>query len=149
MGATEGVEGNYGQLILTDANGVLRHRDSGGPTYSLSFQPSGQRLFHVLGNPYSWRVGLWFGCLRILDPQRGTVRNQVDQRFTCWRCIDDHRALACVDGVLQVWDLDTLRPVQTLDVGGPCHTFELSDDGRTLVWHDQREVFVYRVVTGP
>jgi hypothetical protein len=60
-----------------------------------------------------------------------------------WRFLDARRALASVDGELQVWPVETLEPMQTLPLD--CRGFRLSDDGRTLLANCGAEVRACRL----
>jgi hypothetical protein len=81
----------------------------------------------------------------VCDARTLALLHEVPLRVRCWRFLDDHRALACVDGELCVVDAGTFAVLQTVPLAGPCHRFELCADGRTLVYATAREVGILRV----
>lgn len=134
-----------GTLLVTDANGKQRFVESGYAVGAVAFSPDSSRLYRV-------RAGCafrpkWPGLigLTVWNVRDFSVVRDLTVDMTEWRFLDDQRALACVAGTLQVWDVATLTPVQTLDVGAPCHWFQLSVDRRTLVRGNAYEVAVYRL----
>lgn len=139
------LESECGTLLITDANGKLRFHESLQDVDAVAFSPDGSRLYRVRsGRPFRPK---WPGLvgLTVWDVRDFSVVRDITVDMTYWRFLDDQRALACVDGALQVWDVGTLTAVQTLDLGAPCHRFQLSADGRTLVFVDGYEAAVYRL----
>lgn len=138
-----------GSLYITDAEGGVRFTNYDGPVFSVSFSRDGRKLYIICNYFLSSDDNERGGLLRVRDAETGAVLGESPQRFLCLKVLDDHRALAITEsGWLQVWDLESLQGLQTLDVGWPCLGFELSDDGKTLVLWNRREVTVYRVVIG-
>jgi WD40 repeat protein len=134
-----------GTLLVTDAHGKLRFQESSQDVDAVEFSPDGSRLYRVRGGR-AFRPK-WPGLvgLTVWDVRDFSVVRDVTVDMTCWRFLDGQRALACVGGALQVWDVGTLTAVQTLDLGAPCYRFQLSADGRTLVFVNGYEAAVYRL----
>ncbi|MFK7740821.1 MAG: WD40 repeat domain-containing protein [Planctomycetota bacterium] len=152
FGTLEGVEGEDGGLLVTDANGSVLHFERSGPIRSLDFSPKSLReapamtgvnylVFVVSGRRP-------FGKTRIMRRRLkdGAICGSAVANCSCWRYVDRRYALACVDQRLQLWDADGLKVVADSLVAGSCYTFKVSADRRTLVRAKDGFVEVYRVV---
>jgi hypothetical protein len=78
--------------------------------------------------------------LELLEEKRMELADWISE----WEFLDDQRALVLSGGKLQVWDVGTFQPLQTL----PIETLglELSDDRRTLAIQLAGAVQVHRVL---
>ena len=143
IGGRWGPHGDVGCLLVTDANGKNQRLVDKGPVSSVTFSPDGKLLGYVrsrsvsLAHPYD-------GELVLVDAVTLAPHKKVDAGIGQWRFLDGQRALVLASGELQVWDVETLRPVQKLPVSG--QWFQLADTCRTLVVRQEGQVQVYRVL---
>jgi WD40 repeat protein len=145
LGSACGIEGDLGALWVTDARGRTLHTEHDGPLYSLAFSPDGKQLWYLMGQGMSVGMGPPKQVLRVRNTSDFALEREVEMRLSTWRFLDARYALTAVDGELQVWDVATLRPVQTVATATPVHWFQLAADARTIAWSNRREVLVHRV----
>jgi len=144
VSGTAGMLAQWGGLFVGDRRGKTRKVFDGTPVFTVAFSPDARRLV------YSCSVNNGIGrkprpeALHVLDTTSFQVLEMRKAACSHWRFLDDHHALACVDGELQVWNVDRMRPVQTLPVPQPCHHFELSLDAGVLATHTRQEVHLHR-----
>jgi hypothetical protein len=146
LGTVGGIEGDLGSLLVTDERGSTRFSENGRPVFAVAFTPDGRRLFYTTGIGLSFGMGPTDPRLRVRTVGDFALEQDIPVNMSCWRFLDAHRALACVNQELQLWDVDALRAIRTLPIDGPCYGFQLSDDGRTLLLCTLHEANVYRVL---
>jgi WD40 repeat protein len=144
-GTIGGIEGDLGALLVADATGRQQRVVDKCPINTVAFSPDGRRLFYGCGDGLSVGMGPPFHFLRVRDSESLELLHQVSAPLTCWRFLDEKRALACVGGALQVWSVENLESVETVPLDAPCYSFELSQDRRTLALAAPGEVRVYRL----
>jgi len=150
VGGVGGIEGEFGDLVVTDRDGKVRASNEHGPVYSLAFSADSKRLFYSCGRGISCGMGPPFHLLHVVDAETLELLGKARASIYHWRFLDDRFALAAAldeQGAckLQVWDSQDLTAVETVPLDAPCYGFHLSDDRRTLVLSTQREVHVYRL----
>lgn len=146
LGTAGGIEGDVGSLLVADENGVRQALRSDGPVYALAFSTDGSRLYCGMAHGVSIGMGPPHKTLRVYDPSDlSVVRERDNVMVTEWFFLDEARALVVANSELQVWDVDSLRSIQSL---GPCHTLAVSEDRRTLatwVYTEPERIRVHRL----
>jgi len=144
IGGISGVEAETGVLLVTDADGSVRGSVDDVRVTWLTFSPNGTRLFYGSLTSFPWSQKRT-GVLRVLDAKTLEVRQSMSINCTHWHFLDAHRALACVDGKLEVWSVDKMAPIQSIELPEPCYGFQLSQECDVLLTGNAREVRVHRV----
>jgi WD40 repeat protein len=144
-GACEGNRGEFGSLWATDAHGRTLHSQRGVAIDWLSFSPDGKHFYYARESGDAFRLPRPATVLCVLDTTTFQLVRETVVRLTSWQFLDDAHALVATNGELQVWDVATLRPVQTVATATPVHWFQLAADARTIAWSNRREVLVHRV----
>jgi WD40 repeat protein len=141
IGGSWGQHGDLGCLVMTDASGKKeRLVEEDEPVSFVAFSPDGKWLCSV--RPRSW-FAPHDGRLVLRDAETLAVRKEIDA-IAQWHFLDDQRALVLSGGKLQVWDVGTFQPLQTLPI--EALGLELSDDRRTLAIQLAGAVQVHRVL---
>ncbi|MCA8964990.1 MAG: WD40 repeat domain-containing protein [Planctomycetes bacterium] len=145
VGATSGVEGEDGLLLVTDAAGRELFREAGRSVDTVDFSPDGRRLFYAFTTAELFGLRSPQNTVRIRDAVTFALLHEATAPIRWWRYLDERYAIALGRDGLQVWDADRLVPVQTIDVGLPVQQVRLCADRRTLVVSTGRDVRTFRL----
>lgn len=140
-----GLEGESGSLTVTDADGRLQLRVTGGPMPAVAFSTDGERLAYSFSDPdYACGGGRNYR-LRVLDGRTLQLVREFRREVGWLRFLDARLALVHDEQGLVVLDTDSGDEVQRLPEVG--HGWaQLADDGATLACSDGSEVQVYRLM---
>jgi hypothetical protein len=146
IGTVGGIEGDIGSLLVTDATGMVLHKDD-DPVYTVAFSPSGDRLLYSYGHGISVGMGPLGKATRVMDAHTFRVLTEVAEATMHWRFLDERTGLAQAGDKLQLRASDSLTVLERSLLDVPCHDFDLSVDRRTLVVSTGADVRLFRLHT--
>lgn len=144
-GTVWGLDGETGDLALTDATGALIAHRGDGPVHDVTFSPDGRKIYYCCGGDSPLVGFLAPRRLRVRDADTFELLQDVEASARAWRCLDAEYALAFGEDGLELWDAARLVRIQHLQFQGRDLQGRLAADGSMVVSYTGSEVEVYRV----